>query len=90
MKNKLLYLVQTHFGRLISFGILFVIGGLFAREGAIGEIIYNPLNVDKFDLFEWILYIGIIGGVGYGLVMLAFAWVINPIKKLIKKFNVRE
>ena len=85
MKNKIQYLFQTHFGRIILFSIITIIGGLFSRNGAIGEIIYNPKNYEKFDFFQWFMIIGIAGLLIYAIIMIVYAWIINPLKNKNKK-----
>ena len=75
--KKLYWLVITHLGRLLLAVILIVIGGLMSPEGTIGELIYN---YDKGYGWHIPLCIGVIILLVETLIMITYAWVINPIR----------
>lgn len=82
LKEKIKWLFITHLGRIVIGAILVVIGGSLSRDGVIGEAIRNPQNYDNFDIFFWIMILGIMILLGYTIVMMAYAWVINPLREL--------
>jgi len=83
--NKYIQTLQqiflTHLGRIVLGALLFFFGLIMAREGgAIGELVRDPYKQG----IDWWLWIGRIGGVlmvGEGLLMMVYAWIINPIRE---------
>lgn len=79
IKDKLLWLVSTHFGRIIMGAILAIVGGILSPYGTI-----EFLSTD-YDFFTYMATAGMIIIGAYVLIMIAHAWIINPIRMLINK-----
>jgi uncharacterized membrane protein len=79
IKNKLLWLVSTNLGRVGLGAILAIVGGVLSPYGTI-----EFLSTD-YEFFTYMATAGmsIIGA--YVVIMIVYAWVINPIRRLINK-----
>ena len=81
MKKTLQQMFLTHIGRMIVGALLFFVGLIMAREGgAIGELIRDPYK-QGIDWWLWIGRAGIALLLGETLIMMVYAWIINPIRE---------
>tara|TARA_R100001015_G_C4621130_1_gene178258 strand:- start:947 stop:1249 length:303 start_codon:yes stop_codon:yes gene_type:complete len=97
LKKKLLYLVATNYGRLILFAIIFIISALTGSAGLL-EIPTDINMADTYLgrlIFEnpkhWYIHpmdipfgISVLFFLGYLIVAMVYAWIINPFKNKIK------
>ena len=83
-KRIMLQIFATHIGRILLGAILMIVGGIMTPFGTIGELIYD---YDQGGFWKVLFYIGIALLVGESLIMMAYAWVINPIRALKERKN---
>lgn len=79
IKKSLLWLATTHLGRIVIGAILTIIGGVLSPYSTIGF-----LSTD-YEFFTYMATAGMIIIGAYVVIMIVYAWVINPIRRLIDK-----
>jgi len=82
IKNKLIYLYHSHFGRLLLSSALFVIGAVLGTNGVLDlKFKYNILDFFSQDciyfmnFWDLLFWLGASYLVGYAVVAITYAWV---------------
>jgi hypothetical protein len=82
-----IYLVKFELGRFILGGSLMMIGGALAKDGVIGEVIFDR---GGYDFWNDVMLFGILILLIQTVRFMTMAWIIQPIKWLINKFKNRK
>ena len=72
--KKIKFLFVTHLGRIILGLAMMVIFGSLANDGFLGVYTEN-------DIFSWLMVAGILLCSVEVVIMMAYAWIINPIRE---------
>lgn len=81
IKKSLLWLVSTNLGRILMGAILAIVGGVLSPYGTI-----EFLSTD-YDFFTYMATTGMVIISAHVVVMIIYAWIINPIRMVINKKN---
>tara|TARA_B100001173_G_C15595331_1_gene382308 strand:- start:152 stop:466 length:315 start_codon:yes stop_codon:yes gene_type:complete len=85
IKFGLIYLFKFEIGRFILGAGLMVIGAVLCEDGIIGDLLeYDRGEVDNWSI---VMLIGVAILLIQTIRFVFYAWIINPIRFLIKKFK---